>query len=164
MEEKNVLTGKRLKQCRTSANETLEEIGILIGVHKTTVRRWETGETERISLPIIQKLSNHFGVNPAWLMGADVPMEKEVNINTPSQSKTTDMALTNHEKNVITAYRDKPEMQPAVDKLLGVVEELIELPAVARTKNGQSIKSIKLTREQLERLKRAESITDEEDL
>ena len=39
MEEKNVLTGKRLKQCRTSANETLEEIGILIGVHKTTVRR-----------------------------------------------------------------------------------------------------------------------------
>lgn len=31
--------------------------------------------------------------------------------------------LTPHESKVITAYRDKPEMQPAVDTLLGISEE-----------------------------------------
>lgn len=76
MKEKNMIAAKRMKQCRLATNETLEQIGVLIGVHKTTVRRWETGETERISLPIIQKLAMHYNVSPAWLMGADVPMER----------------------------------------------------------------------------------------
>lgn len=75
MKEKNMITAKRMKQCRLSADETLEQIGQLVGVHKTTVRRWETGETERIALPTIQRLAIHYNVSPAWLMGADVPMQ-----------------------------------------------------------------------------------------
>jgi repressor LexA len=76
MKEKNMITAKRIKQCRLSADETLEQIGQLVGVHKTTVRRWETGETERIALPTIQKLAIHYNVSPAWLIGADVPMNR----------------------------------------------------------------------------------------
>ena len=30
------------------------------------------------------------------------------------------ISLSEHEKRLISAYRDKPEMQPAVDKLLGI--------------------------------------------
>ena len=71
---KNMLTAERLKSCRLKANRTLEQIGTLVGVHKTTVMRWEKGETERIGLPIIQTLASYYGVNPAWLMGADVSM------------------------------------------------------------------------------------------
>lgn len=73
---KNMLTAERLKTCRLKANRTLEQIGTLVGVHKTTVMRWEKGETERIGLPIIQTLASYYGVNPAWLMGADVPMNE----------------------------------------------------------------------------------------
>ena len=72
----NMITAERLKQCRIKANQTLEQIGTLVGVHKTTVMRWEKGETERISLPTIQILSAYYNVNPAWLMGADVSMEE----------------------------------------------------------------------------------------
>ena len=48
-------------------------------VHKSTVLRWENGETEKIKLPIIETLASFYNVNPTWLMGYDVPMEKELN-------------------------------------------------------------------------------------
>lgn len=76
MKPKNMVTAERLKKCRTEKDKTLEQIGEMIGAHKTTVMRWENGETERISLPTIQKLSEFYNVNPAWLMGADVPMRE----------------------------------------------------------------------------------------
>lgn len=73
MKSKNLITAERLKSCRTRAGKTLEQIGELVGAHKTTVMRWEKGETERISLPTIQNLAQLYNVNPAWLMGASVP-------------------------------------------------------------------------------------------
>lgn len=68
------LLGKRLKSCRERANESLELIGELVGVHKTTVMRWENGETKKIGLDTIDRLASHFGVSSAWLAGKDVPM------------------------------------------------------------------------------------------
>ena len=91
-----MITAKRLKQCRVSANETLEQVGQLVGVHKTTVRRWETGETERIALPTIQKLAIHYNVSPAWLMGADVPMER--NHNSINSDPKNDHTSNSHTK------------------------------------------------------------------
>lgn len=78
----NMITAERLKQCRIKAKQTLEQIGNLTGVHKTTVMRWEKGETERIGLPTIQALATYYRVNPAWLMGADVPMDPSAAIPT----------------------------------------------------------------------------------
>jgi len=34
-----------------------------------------------------------------------------------------DLTLTPHETKVMTAYRDQPEMQPAVDRILGITED-----------------------------------------
>lgn len=72
MKEKNKLAAERLKQCRIKAGKTLDQIGTLCGVHKTTVMRWEKGEIERIGLPTIQLLASFYNVNPAWLSGFDV--------------------------------------------------------------------------------------------
>ena len=77
MKEKNMVAGERLRQCRKNAHKTLEEIGTLCGVHKTTVMRWEKGDIERIGLPTIQLLASFYGVDPAWLSGISVSMEKE---------------------------------------------------------------------------------------
>ncbi len=74
MKEKNIIAGARLKECRKSADKTLEQIGTLCGVHKTTVMRWEKGEIEKVGLPTIQLLASFYNVNPAWLSGFDVPM------------------------------------------------------------------------------------------
>lgn len=73
MKEKNVLVGDRLRESRLKANKTLEQIGTLCGVHKTTVMRWEKGEIERVGLATIQLLANYYGVNSAWLSGLNVP-------------------------------------------------------------------------------------------
>ena len=79
MNNKEMITGERLKQCRKQAKQTLDQIGTVVGVHKTTVMRWEKGNTERIGLPTIQKLAHYYGVSPAWLMGADVSMLEDEN-------------------------------------------------------------------------------------
>lgn len=69
--------GARLKQARELRNITLEEAGNKIGVHKSTILRWENGETEKFKIPMLETLASLYNVNPAWLMGYDVPMERK---------------------------------------------------------------------------------------
>lgn len=66
--------GSRIKQCRKEKRETLEDIGNLLGVNKTTVMRWERGENT-VSKTIVEALAQHFGVNPDWLIGKNVPRQ-----------------------------------------------------------------------------------------
>lgn len=68
--------GKRLKQARELRHITLEDAGKKVDAHKSTVLRWENGETEKIKFPIIEALASYYNVNPVWLMGYDAPMEK----------------------------------------------------------------------------------------
>ena len=72
--------GARLKQARESKNITLEEAGKKVDVHKSTVLRWENGETGKIKLPIIEILASFYDVNPVWLAGYDVPIERKSHI------------------------------------------------------------------------------------
>lgn len=67
-------------------------------------------------------LSLALDVNEAWLMGFDeVSMSREAqgNAQEPKQLKNS-FHLTDHEKEVIIAYRQKPHMQNAVDTLLSL--------------------------------------------
>lgn len=70
---------KRLKECREENHFTLEEIGNKIGVHKSTILRWENGETGKIKSPILKDLADLYNVNVVWLMGYDVP-KKVINM------------------------------------------------------------------------------------
>ena len=63
------LTARRLHECRLASGETLEQVAALVGVNKTTVMRWENGNTSRISRPALDLLARHFGVTAAWLEG-----------------------------------------------------------------------------------------------
>lgn len=76
--------------------------------------------------------------------------------------------FSNHEKKVINAYRNKPEMQPAVDKLLGVEddsnEEYVTVLTAARSSDNRPIEFQKISKEKLELLKNAKSVEDESDL
>lgn len=70
--------GQRLKTARELKHITLEEAGKKVDVHKSTILRWENGETEKIKLPILEILADLYNVNPAWLMGYDVSMKKDL--------------------------------------------------------------------------------------
>ena len=69
-------------------------------------------------------LSRALNVSEAWLMGYDVPAQNSesssTNTTVPNKEK---LELTSHEKQLITAYRSHPEMQPAVDTILGLAHE-----------------------------------------
>lgn len=70
--------GARLKYARELRNISLEKAGEVIGVHKSTILRWERGNTEKFKIPVLETLANLYNVNPAWLMGYDVPMERNL--------------------------------------------------------------------------------------
>ncbi len=76
------LTALRLYQCRREAKETLEQIGALVGVNKSTVLRWERGDTSKINLPTLHRLAEHYRVNPLWLMGTSDNREA-IGLSTP---------------------------------------------------------------------------------
>lgn len=79
--------GQRLKYARENRNISLEKAGEKVGVHKSTIMRWEKGETKKISLPIIESLASYYFVNPSWLSGHDVPMKaNNSSENKPSNS------------------------------------------------------------------------------
>ncbi len=65
----NEIVAYRLRTCRERSGETLEQIGRLVGVNKSTVMRWERGDTGKINMPTLQFLAEHFHVSPEWLSG-----------------------------------------------------------------------------------------------
>lgn len=80
--------GSRLKEARELRKITLEEAGKKVDVHKSTILRWERGETEKIKLPVLQVLAKFYNVNPSWLLGYDVPMEGNfANVSTGHEEK-----------------------------------------------------------------------------
>ncbi len=71
----NEITARRLRECRERSGKTLEQIGRLVGVNKSTVMRWERGDTGKINMPTLQFLAEHFHVSPDWLLGMDTPID-----------------------------------------------------------------------------------------
>lgn len=75
--------------------------------------------------------------------------------------------LSNHEKKVVTAYREKPEMQSAVDTLLGVKQEDSEMRTIyraARSADHHEPTIEKRNIHDIERLENAPSVTSDDDL
>lgn len=61
--------GDKIKQRREELGLSLEAVGAELGVHRSTVMRYETGDTSRIPLPVIEKLAQILKTTPACLMG-----------------------------------------------------------------------------------------------
>ena len=63
-------TGERIRQKRLALQLTLEEVGLYVGVAKSTVRKWETGFIENMRIDKIEKLAAVLETTPAYLMGS----------------------------------------------------------------------------------------------
>ncbi|MBQ9862114.1 MAG: helix-turn-helix transcriptional regulator [Clostridia bacterium] len=101
----------RMKTAVASAGLSYMDLEQLTGVSHSTLQRYLNGKTNRIPLSAVEKIAAATGVSPAWIMG----WESEPLSITQKVGK-----LTQHEEKVVLAYRDKPAIQPAVDKLLDV--------------------------------------------
>lgn len=94
---------KNLLYYRKKSGLTQKEFAEKLGVKNTAVSNWENNQNS-IDIETLVKACNIFGIS----------------INQMYESNNDFFNLSSHEINVIKAYRAKPEMQPAVDKLLGI--------------------------------------------
>lgn len=126
--------GERIKLARTSKGMSYAQLAETTGLTKATLQRYETGATKKIPVDAISLIEVALHLEKGALMGwTEAPNYS----HSPSYDNTHTITLTPHETKVITAYRDKPEMQPAVDTLLGITsDEEYYIPVAAR--NGKS--------------------------
>lgn len=75
----------KIKTRREELHMTLEEVGNIVGVGKSTVRKWETGQIENMRRDKIAALAKALRVSPGYLMGW------EENTDTPVPSNVTPM-------------------------------------------------------------------------
>lgn len=61
--------GSKIYDLRKKNNMTLEDVGDIVGVGKSTVRKWETGEIANMRRDKIAKLAEALHTTPAYLMG-----------------------------------------------------------------------------------------------
>lgn len=61
-----------IKEKRQELGLTYEQLGNLVGVGKSTVRKWETGMVENMRRDNIIALSKALNISPALLMGWDI--------------------------------------------------------------------------------------------
>lgn len=71
----------RIKELRQERGLTLEQVAKVVGVGKSTVRKWETGMIANMKRDKIASLAKALGTTPAYLMGwkdqKDIPQDKK---------------------------------------------------------------------------------------
>jgi repressor LexA len=91
---------QRIRELRKEKGLTLEQVADIVGVGKSTVRKWETGMIANMKRDKIASLAKALGTTPEYLMGWD---KKE---NSPG-----DLPITEGEKVLLSLFRKIPEDQ-----------------------------------------------------
>lgn len=133
--------GSKLKDYRNIQNITQEDLAKQLNTTKQVISRYEN-DLRSPKLSVAIEYAAKLGIPLDNL----VDDRKKLDINT---------FLSEHEIKLINAYRNHPEMQSAVDRLLDVQEDTIKLKAVARSTDNQSPSEIELTKEKLDEIKNA---------
>ena len=91
---------RKIKELRLERGLTLEQVATVVGVGKSTVRKWETGMIANMKRDKIALLAKALGTTPAYLMGW-----KEESKQTPPEEPI----LTEGEKLLLDLFRQIPE-------------------------------------------------------
>jgi transcriptional regulator with XRE-family HTH domain len=89
---------KKIKELRQDKGLTLEQVANVVGVGKSTVRKWETGMIANMKRDKIASLAKALGTTPAYLMG----WKEEA----PSPTKES---LSEGEKALLELFRRVPK-------------------------------------------------------
>ena len=97
--------GERIRKYRKDRGLTQEQLANSIGVSKGRVSNWEQG-ANRPDADILADICRSLRVSPSDLL--------DVHLN--------DEEYSDHERKMISAYRERIDVQKAVDILLGIGE------------------------------------------
>lgn len=129
---------KALKRLREQSGLTADQVGEMVGKSGKTVNAWENNRGQP-DAEMLMLLCDIYNVSDILSEFRDEPQEA--------------FAVSEHEKAVITAYRDNPDMQNAVDRLLSVSKnKKINIYKAARSSDGEEDGYVELSQEQIDRL------------
>ena len=149
----------RLKNLRIEKSLSMRRVALDLNMAYTTYVSYEKNEREPNSEALIA-IANYFDCSIDFLIGRSSQVKMATLDN-----QNISLLLSSHEKNVITAYRDKPDMQPAVDRLLGVDdEEYIPVAVAARSEDNTPAGIKYISKKKLEEIRNAPSVEGEVDL
>lgn len=123
--------GKRIKDIREAKKITQTDLAKAVHISKQTLWKYENDVIGNIPSDVIEAIAKYLCVSPGILMGWDATKNTcgyyyyyyyDENGETSTVPTPVKINLTPHEQKVVEAYRAKPEMQPAVDTLLGIAE------------------------------------------
>ena len=80
----SITPGQRIKELRTLAGMSQEELGNRLGVQRAAINKYEKGTIENIPLKNIEKIATMFDVSPTYIVGWNEtnsnPLSAEVKI------------------------------------------------------------------------------------
>lgn len=107
MKQYNREVGSRLFDSRKAKKMSRAELGGMIGLHESTIKRYEDGQIKSLDIDKIKEFARYLEVTPQWLMGWD---DDEIN-----------MTLSDREACLIDSYRETTSCkQHAINKYLGI--------------------------------------------
>lgn len=68
--------GERIKQRRKELNMSANALGIKLGVNRSTICRYESGDIEKMPLDILEPIAKALRTTPAYLMGWEEEQKK----------------------------------------------------------------------------------------
>ena len=70
--------GDRIKNLRTLAGLSQEELGNRVGVQRAAINKYEKGTVTNIPIQTIEKMANVFDVSPASIVGWQTAVSEDV--------------------------------------------------------------------------------------
>ena len=170
----------RIKNRRLLFGYSFQDLADRSGISKSTLQRYETGNIKSIPISKLTLIAEGLNTTAEYLMGWSDDPNNYKNMDNLTISKSfrdlgfsledqykfdkaleQDQALTSlafsltaHEGDVIAAYRKQTDMQPAVDRLLGVSSEIQPKPQLLAAHNDDNDKTQQeLMNKDIERIK-----------
>ena len=101
--------GILLKDLILKQKTSVIDVSRATGVPATTIYSIIKRNSKSANISDLYKIAHHLGVTLDYFYNGET-------------KDNSNLFLTDHEKAVISAYRDQPSMREAVDKLLGTTE------------------------------------------
>lgn len=79
----------RIQSKRIELKLSYQDLANKTGLSKSTLQRYETGSIRNIPLDKLEILANALEVSPMWIIGYDIPTEKEISTKINLDDKTT---------------------------------------------------------------------------
>lgn len=89
----------KIRQLRMEQDMTLEQVAVIVGVGKSTVRKWETGMIANMKRDKIALLAKALSTTPAYLMGWDED----------NATPIVEQQITKEEQMLLDLFRKVPE-------------------------------------------------------